>query len=1447
MEHEFFDLTNPQKAIWLTEQFYKGKNINNVCGTLYIKKALDFNLFEQSINLFIKNNDSVRIKLRLQENGEIKQYFDEYQYIHIDTVNVYSEKDLKQLQNSVVSEVFNLLDSNLFHFVIFKFPNNNGGVIANFHHLISDSWSHGILSNQLLSNYCKLLNNEEIIDNSSYSYKEYISTENDYINSAKFLKDKAYWDNIYSTIPENATIPASLNSNINSLEAKRLQLNINGSTLSEITEYCTSHKITPFNFYMSILGLYISRVSNLDDFVIGTPILNRTNYAEKHTTGMFIKTIPFRISLDYNLRFTDFVSQIAVNSIGMLKHQRYSYQYIIEDLRKQDSSLPTLYNIMFSYQITKMTDNNDIFPHTNTWSFTGNTSDDLDIHMLEYDDSTNSNLNVMYDYRTSKYTESDIREIHSRILYIIKQVIENDQILLKDIDAITEEEKNKILYQFNSNKIDIPSNLTLDKMFKDIVLKNRNNTAIISSTNSITYQELDELSNKLANILLDNGVQPQDIIGVCMNRSIELLISIWAILKIGAIYMPMHTKYPTDRLRYMIENSNCHLIITNSIMSTSFDDCVKEIIFNNINEISSNKSNIITASINENDIAYVIYTSGSTGKPKGVQITHKNLINFLYSFNNSYGKIDTNDSLLASTNISFDVSIFELFISILNGAKLILYNEEYITDIINYTNWIINNEITMLYIPPNILNEVYTILKNSSADIKINKLLVGVEGIKKSTLNKYFILNKNMTIVNGYGPTETTICATSLVYKKDTTDDSYVSIGKPLSNNKIYILNKNNLSQPVNVLGEVYISGYGVGKGYINNTAENNKRFIPNTFDNSSQFMYKTGDLAKWNKDGTISFSGRADTQIKLHGYRIELSEINNAVSQYPYITNSLTTVREINSQKYIVTYFTSYRKIEINNLELFLKELLPFYMIPNYYIQLDDFPLTANGKINAKILPLPKIVSTVKYVAPSTKLEKILCSIWESLFNKEKISILDNFFNLGGDSLTAIKFQIEALKYDISISYGDIFHYPTIQRLAEKNQKSQPQFVDTPEYDYSRINSLLGYNSVSNIPKQHVPKTFTGNILLLGTTGFLGSHILDAFFNNCSGIVYCLVRSKGTLDEEERLKKTLNFYFGNKYASYFCKKIKIITGDISLEHFGLSDELYNKLGNSVDVVINSAALVKHYGDFKLFDSINVVGTQHSIDFCKDFHKKLYHISTISVSGASTPEDDSSTERFIFDETKFYIGQNLNNAYIYTKFEAEKIVLENINSGLDACILRIGNISNRFSDSRFQINTTDNAYINRLKAFFKLGVLPKQLADHSIEFTPVDACAEAIIKIVMNNPKFTVFHLFDTNLISIPNLVEIFNSLGYNLDFVSKKEFSDVLNKFLLDDTLKDSISGIVPDLDEKKHLNLVSNVLPNADFTTRYLNSLGFYWPIIDANYITNYILYFKNIGYLE
>ena len=445
MKNEYYNLTAPQKSIWLTEQYYKSTNVNNVCGTFYSKEKLDFELLKKALNIFLSNNDSFKIKLKLI-NNEVKQYFSILDDINFKIVDIKNKKEQSILEQKIASKVFEMIDSLLFEIVLFRYSDGHGGFIINSHHIISDSWTNGIVANTVALIYSKLKNNEEYAFDPNISYKNYIKSELEYINSSKFEKDKKYWNEIFSTVPEVATIPSIKNNSKDkdSLNANRFLVSIDEKLLNSLKTYCEKNKVSLYNFFMSIFSLYLGRVSNLDEFVIGTPILNRTNFKEKQTTGMFINTLPLKINLSYDKTFLDNLKDIAFSSMGLLRHQKYSFQYIIEDLRKKDSSLPRLYNVLYSYQITKMNENMDSLEHTTSWIFDGTIADDLDIHMFEWNE--NNSMQIAYDYRTCIYEEQDIKDLHARILHVINQVLEKEDVLLKDIEIVTPEEKHKLLY-----------------------------------------------------------------------------------------------------------------------------------------------------------------------------------------------------------------------------------------------------------------------------------------------------------------------------------------------------------------------------------------------------------------------------------------------------------------------------------------------------------------------------------------------------------------------------------------------------------------------------------------------------------------------------------------------------------------------------------------------------------------------------------------------------------------------------------------------------------------------------------------------------------------------------------------------------------------------------------------------------------------------------------------
>ena len=700
-------------------------------------------------------------------------------------------------------------------------------------------------------------------------------------------------------------------------------------------------------------------------------------------------------------------------------------------MRKKDNSISELYNIGLSYQITQATDSSLEIPYSTKWYGTDYIANTLDVHFHDNDDT--GNLLVEYDYQVNKLTITDINNIHNRIVTIITQILENENIFIDDIDIITKDEKNKILNQFNNSKEKFPKDKTLVDLFESQVLNNPNNIALIFKDNKITYDELNKKSNQFARFLIKNyNIKPNSIISVCMDRTINFVIAILGILKTGSSYLPIHPDYPIDRIKFIINDSNSKLVIADKNINID-----NKVIFSDITLDNFSNTNI-NLKLEPSSLAYVIYTSGSTGIPKGVLLKHSNLVNFVYSFNSVFNnKFGKQDNCLSITNISFDVSVCELFTPLVFGSTLVLYEENTLTNINLLINTIINNNVTFMYIPPNILKTLYEAFYKEKDNIKLNKLLVGVESIKNSTLNNYYNLNNNIEIINGYGPTETTICCTFFKFNKtsDKNDNSVVPIGKPLLNNNIFILNKSLHIQPINIPGELYVCGENVSNGYLENSNLTNQSFI----NIDGKIYYKTGDLGYYDVNGNIHFLGRNDSQIKIRGHRVELGEITNTLKKLDLIENAFSIISNINNKSVICSYVVLTKKniddsTYISDIKKMLKKYLPYYMIPTYIIPIKEMPINLSGKIDKSKLPIIDVNNfSEAIVLPSNDTEKFLQHILADILELKALSTQDNYFDLGADSLSCIKLIAEiSNKLGIDLKISDLFENNTIKSLAK-------------------------------------------------------------------------------------------------------------------------------------------------------------------------------------------------------------------------------------------------------------------------------------------------------------------------------------------------------------------------------------------------------------------------------
>lgn len=1419
-----YSLTNPQNSIWLTEKFYNNTSINNISGSAYIDEIIDFEALKHAINEVIKTNDAMRIKIKEEGNSCI-QYISPYTTFDIEIIELASKEDVEKKALELAKIPFSIEDNLLFKFTLYKLPNNYGGFFLSVHHLIGDSWSLGLVVKQVMATYSDIKNNN-YIEKSYPSYTSYIEAEKKYLESDKFKKDKEYWNEVFKTVPEIATIPSCQKQNDVSCNGNRINFSFSKDLVNTLNNFCRENKITLYNFFMAIYSLYLGRVSNLDDFVIGTPILNRTNFEQKNTMGMFISTAPLRVNLKHEIPFIDFIKNISTNTISLFRHQKYPYQYILEDLRKIDSSVPNLYSVILSYQITKTFDEESGIKYRVEWINNGCCADDLQIHLLDLNDD--EEIHIAYDYKTDKYTSQDIADLHERILTIINQVMSNNAILLKDIEIVTPEEKYKILYDFNNPKVDYPKDKTIVDLFEEQVEKTPDNIAVVFEDQELTYKELNEKANQLARYLTKNGIKPHSVIGLRLNKSLEMIISILAIIKAGCCYLPINMSYPEDRVNYMLEDSNCKFLLSSiSCTDMSFNVNIINVDLSNYKIYSGNTENL-NIKISPEDLIYIIYTSGSTGKPKGAMLCHKNVVRLM---KNDHYLFDFTDKDIWTMfhSVAFDFSVWEMYGALLYGGKLILVPDAVAKNPSEFLDLLKIQKVTVLNQTPSYFYNLQDIeVSKSTNDLSVRYVIFGGEALNPSLIKPWHKKYPKTHLINMYGITETTVHVTFKELVGENFNSSSSNIGRAIPTLKTYILDKNLNLQPFNTIGQLCVAGDGVCLGYLNRPDLNKIKFIDNPYIKGEK-LYLSGDNGFLSKSGDLFYNGRIDNQFKLRGFRIEIDEIESKILSYPDVSKCVVLPKKIdNKDTQLIAYVVGNCNLNIPDLKKYVLNLLPTYMIPSFFIKLDYIPLTINGKADRKKLLTiePQLEDNfVTYSAPRNKFEKDFIKIIEDCLNISNIGIDHNILDIGTDSLTLMKISVELLKRHYSINIQDFYEYKTIRNISDKNFENK-----------NLVRSIEGSNIIDKLSFSEdfeKAERTTSNILLTGSTGFLGAHLLYDLIKNTNYTVYCLVRNKGNISAKDRFLSKLKYYFSNELNNYIDKRIKLVVGDITSPNLGLTDNNYLNLQEKIDTVMHSAALVSHYGSSSTFKKMNVQGTKNIIDFCNKNKIKLNYISTTSVAGDHVSKHPEKT--FNFDEHCLYIGQNYNeNIYSKTKFDAEQLIIKNIENGnIKATIYRLGNITARLSDIKFQENRNENAFLNRMISLINLGVFPESYLNRYIDFSPVDYCSRIINKISFeSNSDNKIFHIFNNNVIKVSELISMLNEKNYNIKVISNDDF---INYISTDNSISNEL-GIINDITSNQ-LNINNNIIIDSFFTLSYMKKLNIFWPKIDIDYILKFL----------
>jgi len=1038
---EFYSLTHAQKRMFFLSQFVEDSSAyNNIMG-LRLEGNLDYDVFDKAIQSIIDSQEALRTVFKMVE-GEPKQFVLEPKEATFKS-NIFDidyEEDVETLINEESKYLFDVSLFPLFRCCLYKIGDKKHICILNIHHIISDGSSIGLFLENFYKFYEQIsLNGNDNVNISQFQIKDYAEWQNSEEYKKIFNKQELYWLNRYKDSPNVLSLPTDkIRPVIQSFEGETYFFNINHQFSSALKKIAIDSGSTLYMILLAIYNIFLCKLTGIEDIIVGTTVAGRRFIELQPLMGLFANTLAIRNYPYSELKFTDFLDEVKKSTLEAFDNQEYPYDNLVRKLLKdRDSSRNPLFDTMFILQNTQ--EARSQFSNVVTSSFSvKNKTAQFDI-MLEARESQ-LGIDFNFNYSTAIFDETSISSFVEYFKNIIAAIVKNPQVKISDIEIITEQQRNLILEDFNNTKAEFPRLKTIHALFEDIAFFKGESEAVIFGTNSWTYNELNNASNYLAKCILEKGVHEGSFVGIMINRSFEMIVSIFAVLKARCAYVPIDPEYPVDRIAFIIEDSDLSILLTDD-MTMGFP--IYRDISLDVNELLnewnySDRIENYELCCDPDSVAYLIYTSGSTGRPKGVMIEHKNVLNFVYGISEVIN-FDEAKTILSLTTISFDIFVLEVILPLLKGMTVVLGSSTHQKNPNALAKIIKENQIDIIQMTPSHLK--LFIVENPTFFENVKILMVGGEPLRDDLL-RLIKVNFRGSIFNMYGPTETTVWSSV----QNLTNTTRIDIGKPINNTNIYVLDGNNKLQPIGVVGQLCIGGEGVAKGYWNNIKLTSEKFIQDPITGVGK-AYLTGDLGRWREDGNLECLGRIDNQVKLRGFRIELGEIEEQIRLLPGILESIVAVKEYEGEKYLVAYYKADKLLnsEIRN---YLSGILPTYMLPSYYQKLDKIPLTPNGKIDLNQLPDPIIEMSESHQPPINKAQEKMIIIWAEVLNidKSKIGIDDVFFELGGHSFSAIRliyyFQEE---FGVKLSMREVFEHVTIRKMSQllsERHKDKPESI---------------------------------------------------------------------------------------------------------------------------------------------------------------------------------------------------------------------------------------------------------------------------------------------------------------------------------------------------------------------------------------------------------------------
>lgn len=1052
---EVYHLSPAQKRLHYIHELANDSTAYNMTQVVKVEGKLDHDRLNSAFDQLLTRYDVLRTSFVVKDEQVFQKVAD-----RIDLTIEHYEAEEEACDAIIKNFIrpFDLKQAPLIRVGLINTGNDTHILMVDVHHIITDGISQEILLKDFL-----MLYNETPVPELNIQYKDYTEwLHGEVVKTEK--QQKEFWLNEFSELPTSLQLMSDFPRPVSrKFNGEALAVELSQDVTKKLEGLAEATGSTMFMVMLSVYNVLLSKLSNQEDIVVGTPTAGRQHAEIQEMVGLFLNNIALRNNPDSSLSFYEFLNNVKLKVLNCFENQSYQFDDLITDLKiERDPSRNPLFDTRFVFQDYNKSELKIPGLKLTPLNIAREVSQfDLTLYV-----ESGSTLKCSFNYSTEIFKQETVERFISYFKQIVAAVIAEPTKPLNTIELVTNQEKQLLLGDFNNTSTAINRELTVVSLFDEQVRNNPHQTAVSSNGLILTYAELNSKSNAVAHALLQQDIL-EGTVGICAEPSLEMAAAILGVLKAGYAFIPLNPE-SKGRNQLILEDGTCSTILTQQGTSDTLSFEGNKLVIDDI----WNAADLKNINRSKNDgLAYIIYTSGSTGKPKGVKITHANVVNYAQWFID-FTELSSDDKSVLTSSFAFDLGYTSIFPTLLNGGELHLISENVYKSPSDLMNYIQSNGITYLKITPSLLSTwIDTDDFNATTTGSLRYVVLGGEHIKVEHVEKAIAINPKVKYINHYGPSETTIGAIAKKIEHIEEYSQRPTIGKPINNTQVFIVDKNNNILPIGVAGELCIAGEGVGNGYVNKSEETATRFITNL--PYADRLYKTGDMARWLPDGTIEILGRIDDQVKINGYRIELEEINQALLSKESVTDSVVVVKQGEVNQYVVAYYVSENQLEEEDLRTHLSEKLAEYMLPSQYVWLERIPLTPNGKVDKRQLPTPEFETKGDFAAPDTEMEKALAQIWSTLLKMpaDEIGVNDHFFDLGGNSLSAIRLNYNLQKqFQLKLEIRQIFENPTIKSLADLVEKGGQEaqteikrIADSPEYLASSAQERLYYEYVKN------------------------------------------------------------------------------------------------------------------------------------------------------------------------------------------------------------------------------------------------------------------------------------------------------------------------------------------------------------------------------------------------